>query len=83
VTWTAEEVLLRHLADLLFAALMLGVAILAVLRPVVIVRWAKRAHPEILEGDLRILWITRLIGMVGLGLAVLLSVIIIRSFSSP
>ena len=83
MTWTAEEVLLRHLADLLFAALMLGVAILAVLRPVVIVRWAKRAHPEIPEGDLRILWITRLIGMVGLGLAVLLSVIIIRSFSSP
>jgi hypothetical protein len=73
---------LSHLADLLFAALMLGITTLAVLRPDVIVRWAKRAHPDIPEDDERILWITRLIGIVGLGAAVLLSVVIFRSLSN-
>lgn len=73
---------MSHLADLLFAALMLGITTLAVLRPDVIVRWAKRAHPDIPEDDERILWITRLIGIVGLGAAVLLSVVIFRSLSN-
>ena len=74
---------MRKLADVLFAVLMLGVMGLGILRPVVIVRWAKRAHPAIPEDDSRILWITRLIGVAGFGVALFLLVIIVRSFSSP
>jgi hypothetical protein len=73
---------LRHLTDVVIAALVLGVAVLAILRPVVIVRWAKRAHPDLREEDRKVLWIARLIGVGGLGVAVFFLVIIIRSFSS-
>lgn len=73
---------MRHLTDVVFAALVLGVAVLAILRPVVIVRWAKRAHPNLPEDDETILWIARLVGVGGLGVAVFFLVIIVRSFSS-
>jgi hypothetical protein len=74
--------LLRHLTDVVFAALVLGVAVLAIFRPVVIVRWAKRAHPDLPEDDETILRITRLIGVAGLGVALFFLLIMIRSFSS-
>ena len=73
---------MRHLADVLFAMLLLGGAVLAILRPVVIVQWAKRAHPELPEDDETILWIARLIGVGILGIAVFFLVIVVRSFSS-
>ena len=62
--------------------LLLGGAVLAIVRPVVIVHWAKRAHPELPEDDETILWIARLIGVGILGIAVFFLVIVIRSFSS-
>jgi hypothetical protein len=73
---------LRHLTDVVIATLVLSVAVLAILHPVVIVRWAKRAHPDLPEDDGTVLWIARLIGVGGLGVAVFFFVIIIRSFSS-
>jgi hypothetical protein len=72
---------MRHLTDVVFAVLVLGVAVLAILRPVVIVRWAKRAHPDLPEDDETILWIARLVGVGGLGVAAFFLVIIVRSFS--
>ena len=47
---------LGHL-DVLIPVLMVAGAVLAILRPVVIVRWAKRAHPDLPEDDERVLWI--------------------------
>ena len=73
---------MRHLTDIVFAALVLGVAALAILRPVVILRWAKRAHPDIPEDDRTILWIARLVGIGGLGVALFFVLIIVRSFSN-
>ena len=67
--------------DLLFAALALGLALLAILRPVVIVRWAQRAHPDLSEQNSQALWTTRFIGVSGLGVAIFYLLIIIRSFS--
>ena len=73
---------MRHLTDIVFAALVLGVAALAILRPVVILRWAKRAYPDIPEDDRTILWIARLVGIGGLGVALFFVLIIVRSFSN-
>jgi hypothetical protein len=49
---------------------------------VVIVRWAKRAHPDLPEDDGTILWIARLVGIGGLGVALFFVMIIVRSFSN-
>jgi len=73
---------LRHLIDVILVAWLLGVAVLAILRPVVIVRWAKRAHPDLPEDDETILWIARLVGVGGLGVGLCLLVIIARSFAT-
>jgi hypothetical protein len=73
---------LRHLTDVVLAASVLGGAVLAILRPVVIVRWAKRAHPDLPEDDERVLWIARLIGVGLLGIGGFILMIIVRSFSS-
>ena len=73
---------MRHLADVVLAALVLGVALLAILRPVVIVRWAKRAYPDLPEDDDMVLWIARLVGVGGLGVALFFMVIVVRSFRS-
>jgi hypothetical protein len=48
---------------------------------VVAARWAKRAYPDIPEDDEKVLWIARLAGVGGLGVALFL-VIIVLSFSS-
>lgn len=61
---------MRHLTDIVFAAFLISVAVLAILRPVVIVRWAKRAHPDLREDDKTVLWIARLLGVVALCVAV-------------
>ena len=73
---------MRHLTDVVIAALVLGIAALAILRPVVIVRWAKRAHPDIPEDDRTILWIARLVGIGGFGIALFFVLIIVRSLSN-
>ena len=77
-----EEVFLGQIADVVFPILMVGGALLAILRPVVIVRWAKRAHPDLPEDDERVLWIARLIGVGLLGIGGFILMIIVRSFSS-
>ena len=82
VTCVIEEVFLRQIADAIFPVLMLVGAVLAILRPVVIVRWAKRAHPDLPEDDERVLWIARLIGVGILGIGGFILMIIVRSFSS-
>ena len=69
-------------ADIVFPILMVVGAVFAILRPVVVVRWAKRAHPDLPEDDERILWIARLIGVGLLGIGGFILMIIVRSFSS-
>ena len=71
-----------QIADVIFPILMVVGAVLAILRPVVIVRWAKRAHPDLVEDDERVLWIARLIGVGLLGIGGFILMIIVRSFSS-
>jgi uncharacterized membrane protein YidH (DUF202 family) len=73
---------LRHLTDIVFAACLISVAVLAILHPVVIVRWAKRAHPELREDDQTVLRIARFVGVGALGVAVFFLVIIVRSLTS-
>jgi hypothetical protein len=73
---------LGQIADLIFPILMVAGAVLAILRPVVIVRWAKRAHPDLVEDDERVLWIVRLIGVGLLAIGGFILMIIVRSFSS-
>ncbi len=57
-----------------------GFAISGILRPVIILRWAKRAHPELAEDNQAALWTARLVGFVGFGVTVFYFIIIIRSF---
>jgi hypothetical protein len=73
---------LRHLTDIVFAAFLNSVAVLAILRPVVVVRWAKRAHPDLRENDQTVLRIARFVGVGALGVAVFFLVIIVRSLTS-
>ena len=73
---------MRHLADVLFAASMLGAFTMGALRPVVIARWLKSADPEIREDDPRVLWIVRVVGIGGLVISVFMSLIIVRSFTN-
>ncbi len=73
---------MRHLTDVILVALVLCVAVLAILRPVTILRWAKRAHPDLQEDDNRILWVARIVGLGGLGVAIAFLVIVVRSFSN-
>lgn len=71
---------MAHVTDVLFAVTFFVLAILAITRPDVILRWAKQAHPEYARDNATLLWIVRFIGVVGLGLAVFFSLIIVRSF---
>lgn len=73
---------LRHFMNIACAASVLGVAVLAILCPDVVVRWAKRAHPDLSEDDRTTLWIARLVGVGGLGVGLFLLVIMIRSLSN-
>jgi len=70
---------MRHVADVLFATVLLTVAVIAIVRPVVIVRWARRAHPQLEEDDQSVLWIARLVGIGGLGVTAFFCMIIFRS----
>lgn len=81
MTCVIEEVFLRQIADAIFPILMLVGAVLAIFRPVAIVRWAKRAHPDLAEDDERVLWIARLIGVGLLGIGGFILMVIVGSFS--
>jgi hypothetical protein len=41
----------RHGADLIFGIAMLSGAVIAIVRPDIIIRWAKRAHSQLAEDD--------------------------------
>jgi len=71
---------MRHLADVLFAVAMIAGALTAIIRPAVVVGWAKRAHPQLDEDDQAALWVAKLVGIGGLGVALFISLIIFRSF---
>jgi hypothetical protein len=72
---------MRHVADVVFGIAMLSFAITAIVRPVIMVRWAKRAHPQLSEDDKIVLGFTRLIGVGGLCVVAFFWLIIIRSFA--
>jgi hypothetical protein len=57
----------------------LGITAMCAIRPVVMARWVKRAHPDIDENDKTLLWFIRFIGAVGLGMSLVFSMVIIRS----
>jgi hypothetical protein len=61
------------------ATALLTVAIIGIVRPVIIVRWAKRTHPQLDEDDQSVLWIARLVGIGGLGVTAFFWMIIFRS----
>jgi hypothetical protein len=71
---------LRHLAGVLFAMAFFGFAILGIARPDVVLRWAKQAHPEFEGDEAPLLLIVRLIGAVGLCIALFFSILVVRSF---
>ena len=73
---------MRQVADALIPILMVLGALLAIFRPVVILRWAKRAHPDLPEDDERVLWIARLIGVGLFGIGGFILIVIVRSFSN-
>jgi len=57
---------MRHAFDLIFGTALLVGALTALVRPVVIVRWAKRAHSQLREDDNAALWTARPMGIGGL-----------------
>jgi hypothetical protein len=69
---------LRHLTGIVFATFLISVAVIAIFRPVVIVRWAKRAHPDLRDDDQTVLRIARFVGVGALGVAVFFLFIIVR-----
>lgn len=71
-----------QIADVVFPILIVVGAVFAIVRPVVIVRWAKLAHPDLPEDDERVLWIARLIGLGLLGVGGFILMIIVHSLSS-
>ena len=72
----------RHITDILFGASLFAVGAVGIFRPVIILRWAKQAHPQIPEDDGTALAIVRLIGLGILAFAGFFLMIIVRSFGS-
>jgi hypothetical protein len=68
-----------HLTDVLFALAIFSGAITAVVRPRVVLEWAKHAHPQLDKNDKAALLVARLIGIVGLCMSILFVVIVARS----
>jgi hypothetical protein len=71
-----------HLTDFMIPASLLCGAVVAILRPITFLRWAKQAHPDLPENDTRMLWIVRFIGAGGLGITVYAIVLLVRGFSA-
>ena len=70
---------MEHLADILMATFLVGCSLTAIFRPAVIVHWAQRAQPQLRDDDETALSAARFIGVGGLFVAVLISVVIFRS----
>lgn len=60
-------------------ALLVCVGVLGILRPVVLVRWAKGAHPEIPEDDAAVLWFVRFTCLWGVVIGLFLLLRALRS----
>lgn len=71
---------MRHVIDVLFVLAFFGLGILGVMRPHVIIEWAKRAHPQLTVDDKAVLLLARLIGAGIFCFAVFFAMIILRSF---
>jgi hypothetical protein len=69
----------RNIADILFGAMMSSFVVISIVRPVVVVRWAQRAHPQIEEDSQFLLSLTRFIGIVGSCVMLFYWVLFIRS----
>jgi hypothetical protein len=73
----------RNTEDMLFGAMLSSVAIIGIARPVVIIRWAQRAHPQIEEDDQFVLSLARFIGIIGSCVMLFYWVLFIRSLFWP
>lgn len=71
---------MRHVVDVVVVLFLLGTATMGVCRPDIIAQWVKQAHPSIDGNDRTLLWFIRFICAVGLGISLVLSMVIIRSF---
>ncbi len=71
---------MRHFVDVVMGLFFLGITTMCVIRPAVMARWVKQAHPNVDENDKTLLRFIRFIGAVGLGMSVFFSIVIIRSF---
>jgi hypothetical protein len=71
---------LRLLGPILVVVLLLIVGILGIVRPRVILGWAKQAHPEIrVDDETPLLAIVRLIGAGGLIMAAYVAILVARA----
>jgi hypothetical protein len=59
---------------------LLGTTTMGVCRPVLIAQWVKQAHPSIDGNGKTLLWFIRFICAIGLGISLVFSLVIIRSF---
>jgi hypothetical protein len=64
---------LRLLAPIVVAILLLVVGILGIVRPQVVLGWAKQAHPEFAGDDSPLLLIIRFIGIMAVYIAILIA----------
>ncbi len=74
---------MRHVVDVLFVVIFFSFSFLGILRPSIVVGWAKSAHPEFIGDETPLLFITRIIGFVGLAVSIFFAIIIFRSFQFP
>ena len=65
--------------DVVMGLFFLGITTMCVIRPAVMARWVKQAHPNVDKNDKTLLWFIRFIA-VGLGMSFVFSMVIIRSF---
>jgi len=56
----------ERVVDVFVAVMMVGICALIIVRPVVVLQWARRAHPQVAEDDANALSIVRLVGVGGL-----------------
>lgn len=73
---------LKNVADVMMTLFLLGTMVMCVFRPDLMALWFKQADPRFDENDQRLLWILRFIGVVGLGIGLVFSIVLIRSFGN-
>jgi hypothetical protein len=68
---------LQRLAEVICPIGLIAGGVLSILRPVVIVRWVQRAHPDLPEDIGQYMWIVRVIGfgLLGVGGLILVGIL--------